>query len=215
MRNKVKIQKLIFLIDCSGSMNGQPIESIKQTLTKLTYRLEKYKRYKVKVDLQIIAFNKVARFISKYSICNMVATDNTNLEDAYRKLGLIYKTQRHFDYPPIVVLLCDGCPNMGNYHRALNRLYAYPEFRRSKRLAFAYNTTSIDALAVLKEFPEIPENTTTNNSIGEIVAKVERLLDKTVKGNFYNSSKKLSSVYKQYKKINYNKKKITNKVTIF
>ena len=207
MRNKVKIQKLIFLIDCSGSMDGQPIESIKQTLTKLTYRLEKYKRYRVKVDLQIIAFNKVARFISKYSICNMVATDKTNLEDAYRKLGLIYKTQRRFDYPPIVVLLCDGCPNIGNYHRTLNRLYAYPEFRKSKRLAFAYNTTNIDALAVLREFPEIPENTTTNNSIGEIIATVERLLDKTVKGNFYNSSKNLSVVYKQCKKLNNKKKK--------
>ena len=49
-----KTQKIILLLDTSGSMNGSPINDIKKAVNTLSQNLTKYNSSKTKVSVSII-----------------------------------------------------------------------------------------------------------------------------------------------------------------
>lgn len=151
---KIQRQKVILLIDSSGSMKGQPIEDIRRASRILQSKLDEYQKKGILCSLHIISFNDTAKFVSKHSIKNMRADGRTNLADAYKKLQLLYKGDIKYEKPPIVILLCDGCPNEGYYTSELNKLKKNKEFKNSIRIAFAYRTQDRLTMKVLTDFTD-------------------------------------------------------------
>ena len=155
---KIQRQKIILLVDSSESMKGQPFEDIKKASQVLLHKLNEYQKKGILCSLHIISFNNDAKFVSKHSIKKMRAIGRTNLEDAYKKLQLLYKGDIKYARPPIIVLLCDGCPNEGNYIAELNKLKKNQEFKNSIRIAFAYRTQDKRTMKVLTDFTGNPSN---------------------------------------------------------
>ena len=179
---KIQRQKIILLIDSSGSMKGQPIEDIKRASRILQSKLDEYQKKGILCSLHIISFNDTAKFVSKHSINNMRADGRTNLADAYKKLQLLYKGDIKYEKPPIVILLCDGCPNEGYYTSELNKLKKNKEFKNSIKIAFAYRSQDKRTMKVLTDFTGNPSNVfnedssklihyVISNSIPKIIAK--------------------------------------------
>ena len=155
---KIQRQKVILLIDSSGSMKGQPLEDIKRASRILQSKLDEYQKKGILCSLHIISFNDTAKFVSKHSIKNMRADGRTNLADAYNKLQLLYKGDIKYEKPPIVILLCDGCPNEGYYTSELNKLKKNKEFKNSIRIAFSYRTQDKQTMKVLTDFTDNHNN---------------------------------------------------------
>ena len=164
---KIQRQKIILLIDSSGSMKGQPLEDIKKASQKLLNTLNEYQKKGILCSLHIISFNGDAKFVSKHSIKKMRAEGRTNLAGTYKKLSLLYKGDIKYAKPPIVILLCDGCPNEGDYTTELNKLKKNKEFKNSIKIAFAYRTQDKQTMKVLTDFTG-----TYNNVIKECSSKL-------------------------------------------
>ena len=178
---KIQRQKVILLIDSSGSMKGQPIEDIKRASRILQSKLDEYQKKGILCSLHIISFNDTAKFVSKHSIKKMKADGRTNLEDAYKKLQLLYKGDIKYAKPPIVVLLCDGCPNEGNYATELNKLKRNKEFKNSIKIAFAYRTQDKHTMKVLTDFTGNPSNVFKEDSSKLIHYIISNSIPKIVK----------------------------------
>ena len=182
---EIQRQKIIMLLDSSGSMKGQPIEDIKKASQILQHKLNEYKKKGILCSLHIISFNDDAKFVSKHSIKKIKADGRTNLAGSYKKLQLLYKGDIKYARPPVVILLCDGCPNEGNYTTELNKLKKYKEFRKSIKIAFAYRTQDKQTMKVLTDFTGNPNNVfkedssklihrIISNSIPKIISKNPR-----------------------------------------
>lgn len=171
------------LLDSSGSMKGQPLEDIKRASRILQSKLEEYQKKGILCSLHIIAFNDTAKFVSKHSIKKMKADGRTNLEDAYKKLQLLYKGDIKYAKPPIVVLLCDGCPNEGNYATELNKLKRNKEFSNSIRIAFAYRTQDKQTMKVLTDFTDKSSNVFKEDSSKLIHHVISNSIPKIIKKN--------------------------------
>ena len=178
---KIQRQKVILLIDSSGSMKGQPIEDIKRASRILQSKLDEYQKKGILCSLHIISFNDTAKFVSKHSIKNMRADGRTNLADAYKKLQLLYKGDIKYEKPPIVILLCDGCPNEGNYASELNKLKKNKEFKNSIRIAFAYRTQDRQTMKVLTDFTDKSSNVFKEDSSKLIHYIISNSIPKIVK----------------------------------
>ena len=180
-----KIQKVILLLDNSGSMEGQPILELKRAVNKLSHSLEKYDREHSRVDLQIISFATEARFVSKHKVHTMEANGRTNLADAYKKLNLIFNKHKYFDYPPIILLMCDGRPNLCDHNKELEKLYTKRAFKTSTRLAIAYGEQTKETLQTLANFSG-KHNVISTTNIDIIRHLVESNISKEIKAQNYN-----------------------------
>ena len=180
---KIQRQKVILLIDSSGSMKGQPIEDIRRASRILQSKLDEYQKKGILCSLHIISFNDTAKFVSKHSIKNMRADGRTNLADAYKKLQLLYKGDIKYEKPPIVILLCDGCPNEGYYTSELNKLKKNKEFNNSIRIAFAYHTQDKHTMKVLTDFTGNPSNVFKEDSSKLIHHIISNSIPKIIQKN--------------------------------
>ena len=176
-----KIQRVILLLDTSGSMYGKPIESVKAAVSSLANKVEQFNSLSSRIELQIIAFATEAKYISKNKINDIVACGRTNLADAYKKLNLIFKKHNKFDYPPIILLLCDGKPNICNHEQALQKLYHTTAFRRSLKVAIAYGNQDADTIQVLKDFAGSLENVLQHENISTIRFLIQHSLPRVLK----------------------------------
>ena len=180
---KIQRQKIILLIDSSGSMKGQPLEDIKKASQKLFNTLNEYQKKGILCSLHIISFNDNAKFVSKHSIKKMRAEGRTNLAGTYKKLGLLYKGDIKYAKPPIVILLCDGCPNEGDYTTELNKLKKNKEFKNSIKIAFAYRTQDKQTMKVLTDFTGNPSNVFKEDSSKLINYVISNSIPKIIKNN--------------------------------
>ena len=176
-----KIQRVILLVDSSGSMHGKPIDNVKKAVTSLAQKIDQFNSLSSRIEFQIIAFATQAKYISKNKVNEIVASGRTNLADAYKKLNLIFKKHNSFDYPPIILLLCDGKPNICNHQLALEKLNQNAAFRSSLKVAIAYGEQDSYTMQVLKDFAGTYENVLQNESIITIRYLIECSLPKVLK----------------------------------
>lgn len=176
-----KIQKVILLLDNSGSMNGQPIIELKRAVNKLSNSLRRYDRQHSRVDLQIISFSSEAKFVSRNKIDSIQASGMTNLADAYKKLSLIFNKHKHFDYPPIILLMCDGYPNVDNYTKELEKLYLKQAFKKSVRMSIAYGRQSKSTMQILANFAGGKHNLVKTTNADVIRQLVESNIPREIK----------------------------------
>ena len=180
---KIQRQKIILLIDSSGSMKGQPLEDIKKASQKLLNTLNEYQKKGILCSLHIISFNDNAQFVSKHSIKKMRAKGRTNLAGTYKKLSLLYKGDIKYAKPPIVILLCDGCPNEGDYTTELNKLKKNKEFKNSIKIAFAYRSQDKQTMKVLTDFTGNPSNVFKEDSSKLINYVISNSIPKIINNN--------------------------------
>lgn len=176
-----KIQRVILLLDSSGSMDGKPIENVKKAATTLSKKVDYYNSLSSRIEFQIITFATEAKFISRNNIHNIVASGRTNLADAYKKLNLIFRKHSKFDYPPIILLLCDGRPNICNHNLALEKLNHNPAFNDSLRIALAYGEQDSQTIKVLEDFAGNRENVFQNCKLSTIKYLIEQSVPKVIK----------------------------------
>ena len=113
----------------------------------------------------------------------MRAEGRTNLAGTYKKLNLLYKGDIKYAKPPIVILLCDGCPNEGDYTTELNKLKKNKEIKNSIKIAFAYRTQDKQTMKVLTDFTGNPSNVFKEDSSKLINYVISNSIPKIIKNN--------------------------------
>jgi uncharacterized protein YegL len=107
------LSEIFFLADCSGSMSGEPIESVRQTLKFLTLKLPS------SCYFQVIFFESSYRSVFKESVpvsstslstlsaslSTLSATGGTEL---YEPLSTVYRTKPRAGYVRQIFILTDG-----------------------------------------------------------------------------------------------------------
>lgn len=176
-----KIQRVILLLDSSGSMDGKPIENVKKAAITLSKKVDYYNSLSSRIEFQIITFAAQAKFISRNNIHSIFASGRTNLAGAYKKLNLIFRKHSKFDYPPIILLLCDGRPNMCNHNLVLEKLNHNPVFNKSLRIALAYGDQDSQTIKVLEDFAGNRENVFQNCKLSMIKYLIGQSLPKVIK----------------------------------
>jgi uncharacterized protein YegL len=122
------------LLDCSGSMSGEPIEAVRQGIRVLLAELRGDPQAIESVYLSVIAFSSSAMQLCPLTeVCafqepHLHAEGSTALGDALRLLNQCIETEvetpsltRKGDWKPIVFLMTDGQPT-DNWEEAADRI---------------------------------------------------------------------------------------------
>ena len=104
-----KLQRIILLVDNSGSMDGKPIEDIKQSLAILKQEINNHNKInKDNKKLEVITFSLEAKLISNNALHHISASGGTNISSAYKVLrNRLHKVSKD-EVLPIIILLSDG-----------------------------------------------------------------------------------------------------------
>lgn len=124
------------LLDCSGSMSGEPIEAVRQGIKALISELKGDPQALETAYLSVITFSSQAHQVTPltelmlFKEPKLTASGTTALGDALRLLNdcikqEVYKStsQQKGDWKPLVFILTDGVPT-DNWERAANELKA-------------------------------------------------------------------------------------------
>ncbi|NCC60417.1 MAG: VWA domain-containing protein [Verrucomicrobiae bacterium] len=111
------------VLDCSGSMTGEPIEAVRQGMRLLVDDLQCDPQALENAWLSVITFSKTAKQvaplteISQFQIPNIDIESTTSLGDALRVLSECmtkevrkHTAQQKGDFRPLVFLMTDGMP---------------------------------------------------------------------------------------------------------
>lgn len=110
--SKIHRRRVVLCLDCSGSMQGEPISMVKRTVKAI---IQMIKEVEYPIDLTIITFSDEAKIINLDDIDKITATGYTNISDS---LELAYNT---FGEDILwLALLTDGLPNRGKFTTASN-----------------------------------------------------------------------------------------------
>lgn len=151
-----KQQRIILLVDNSGSMGGQPIEDIKQSLAILKQEINNHNKInKDNKKLEVITFSSEAQLISNNALHKISASGGTSIASAYKVLrNRLHKVSKD-EVLPLIILLSDGATGEnGKAKLELNKLKKFKVFVKSKRLAFAYNTQILETEQILTDFTQ-------------------------------------------------------------
>ena len=151
-----KLQRIILLVDNSGSMDGKPIEDIKQSLAMLKEEINNHNKInKDNKKLEVITFSSEAKLISNNALHHISASGGTNISSAYKVLrNRLHKVSKDEVFP-IIILLSDGATGEnGEAKKELNKLKRMKVFAKSKRLAFAYNNQTFETKQILSDFTQ-------------------------------------------------------------
>ena len=115
MSDYIRRLPVYLLLDCSGSMSGEPIEAVKQGIKALLTELKGDPQALETACLSVITFNSTARQISP--LTELTAGGATALGGALHVLADCIRTEvrtstatQKGDWKPLVFLLTDGAP---------------------------------------------------------------------------------------------------------
>ena len=115
---------LVFLLDTSGSMSGEPIRNLNEGLNRFKIEVcEKNKQTREILDIAIVEFNSNCRVVQDFvpieymDNVDLTATGGTNMSPAIREaLRMVDERSRFYrrtgtePYKPWVILVSDGAP---------------------------------------------------------------------------------------------------------
>jgi len=114
------------VLDCSGSMMGEPIEQVKNGVQTLVSALRQDPQALETAYLSVITFDSVAKQVvpmtdlASFQMPELKATGSTSLGDAFKLLAEcrgreVVKTTPEVkgDWKPMVFLMTDGTPDSG------------------------------------------------------------------------------------------------------
>jgi uncharacterized protein YegL len=115
---------LVFLLDTSGSMSGDPIRELNDGLNRFKEEVSKDKQTRDILDVAIIEFNSSHRVVQEFvpieymDHVNLEATGTTKMSSAIREaLKMVDDRSRFYrrsgaePYKPWVMLISDGAPD--------------------------------------------------------------------------------------------------------
>ena len=114
---------LVFLLDTSGSMDGEPIRSLNEGLNRFKAEVYKDKQTRDILDVAIIEFNNTHRVVQDFvpveymEAVNLVASGGTCMAPAIETaLNMVndrskfYRNTGTVPYKPWIILISDGAP---------------------------------------------------------------------------------------------------------
>lgn len=144
-----RLQKVIVLVDTSDSMKTNA-RDVRKALHLIDDTLKSYKNYEVRTTLHIVAYNEKAHFVSRNSIDSIRFGGRANLSSGLNKLREIFSANTLYTYPPIVLLLSNGCTTK-NYKEVINKLRLFNTFQFSSKVGFVFSNYKKYSLQPLKD----------------------------------------------------------------
>lgn len=155
----------IWLVDCSGSMMGEKIQSlnyaIKQTIPDM--KAVAAENPNAQLYIRAITFSEGAAWhiakptpIDEFEWLDVEAGGLTDMGKAFELVSeqLAMPPMPERALPPVLVLLSDGQPT-DEYHKSLEKLLAMPWGKKAVKIAIAIGQDADEE--VLKEFVNHPE----------------------------------------------------------
>ena len=125
---------LVFLLDTSGSMGGDPIRELNAGMNRFKAEVCKDRQTREFLDVAIIEFNTTHRVVQEFvpveymDEVNLVATGGTNMASAIETaLDMVNERSKFYNqsgtvpYKPWVLLISDGAPS-DDISNAINRI---------------------------------------------------------------------------------------------
>ncbi len=171
MANYVRRLPIYLMLDCSGSMSGEPIEAVRQGVKALLSELRGVPQALETAHLSVITFNSSAQQVSPltelmlFKEPELVASGGTSMGWALEVLmdcakNEVKKTteEQKGDYKPLVFLLTDGEPtDTSRFKEAVKRI---PDSLRNNIIACAAGASANTA-----RLKEITPNVLMMNSL--------------------------------------------------
>jgi uncharacterized protein YegL len=114
---------LVFLLDTSGSMNGDPIESLNKGLNRFKVEVCQDKQTRDRLDVAIVEFNDGHRVVQDFTPVeymdpiDLTASGRTNMASAIEtalnmvdERSRLYRQTGTVPYKPWAILISDGTP---------------------------------------------------------------------------------------------------------
>lgn len=146
-----KVYPIIFVLDCSGSMVGEPIAIINETIKRLPKYISEYNSKDEIIKIGILSFSNCAKWmtedlvpIENYDFNEMQTYGLTNLGAAINMLT--YSLSREFIdnsclnkiCKPVIVFMTDGQPT-DFWERELENSNQNKWLKYSARIAIGFN----------------------------------------------------------------------------
>ena len=194
---------LIFVIDKSGSMDGEKIGAVNNAIRDIISIMPDIQDDTSDANIKISAltFSDKAEWISNEPECaeefkwkDLRADGGTELSKAYDKLGeFLRKREKGGKMPdlggvaPIIILMTDGLPTSYDWEKHLNELKKKGWFRVALKYALSIGVDSDEAMNVLTKFTGNPE-TVLKVYTAEALRKVIKVIAITASKVKSNSS---------------------------
>lgn len=194
---------LIFVIDNSGSMEGEKIGAVNNAIRDIMTIMPDIQDDTSDANIKISAlvFSDKAKWINKepqavndFKWTDLSADGGTDLSQAYDKLGdFLRKKENGGQMPdlggvaPIVILMTDGLPTSYDWEKHLNELRKKGWFRVALKYALSIGIDCDEALDVLTKFTGNPE-TVLKVYTAEALRKVIKVIAITASKVKSNSS---------------------------
>lgn len=160
-----KVMTMFYVIDTSGSMDGQNIQAVNQAMHSAGQLLSEIskKNNDAEIKVAVLEFNNGASWgqyangpisAEKFTFNDLTASGGTDLEAALYELddklskNKFLKSQTG-SYKPVIIFMSDGMPNSG-YEKALEKINKNDWFKHGIKLAININGDSdVNVLAEL------------------------------------------------------------------
>ena len=150
---------IIFMIDTSGSMKGEKIESVKDSIDNILSMLEETGNDDIKIAIQFFSrdikwpYDDTLIKIEDYNGINPNCSGMTSMGAAFISLAeFLNKIEEGDTY---ILLITDGAPT-DDYEEGLYKLYQVEKFREAEKFALPIGD-DVD-INVVKEFTGCPDN---------------------------------------------------------
>ena len=150
---------IIFMIDTSGSMKGEKIESVKDSIDNILSMLEETGNDDIKLAIQFFSrdikwqYDDTLIKIEDYNGINPNCSGMTSMGAAFISLAEFLNKIEEGDTN--LLLITDGAPT-DDYEEGLYKLYQVEKFRVAKKFALPIGD-DVD-INVIKEFTGCPDN---------------------------------------------------------
>lgn len=153
------MMNIIFLIDTSGSMKGEKIESVKDSIDNILSMLEETERENIMMAIQFFSrdikwpYDDTLIKIEDYNGINPNCSGMTSMGAAFISLAEFLKKIEDGDTN--ILLITDGAPT-DDYEEGLYKLYQEENYREAEKFALAIGD-EVD-INVIKEFTGSSDN---------------------------------------------------------
>ena len=194
---------LIFVIDNSGSMEGEKIGAVNNAIRDVISMMPEIQEdtSDAQIKISALTFSDSAKWLysepqnpEAFKWTDLKGDGGTNLSDAYDKLAVwLTKKSNGGQMPdlggvaPIVILMTDGLPTCHDWEKHLDLLKKKGWFKVALRYALAVNIDTDEAMDVLKKFTGNPETVLKVYS-AEALRKVIKVIAVTASKVKSNSS---------------------------
>lgn len=189
-----KICPVIFLLDTSGSMDGQPIGALNSAMEAIMPELESMNKNNADTEIQVAALtfqtdaagNAVLNWVTGddglqstegYKWTDVEVGYGTPMGAAFTELekvlhvegekGIMNKASG--SVAPVLFLLSDGMPT-DDYHSGLVKLQENNWYKVAARVAIGYGESND---AILREFTKNPETVKHTNNVEDLKALIQ------------------------------------------